>query len=105
MSRDILIRFSQRKVTCLAGGDHYGGDVFEQRAGSRAEGPAAGGLRPALYHQPPCARIIVEMQASYQRHVVERALYYATFAITEQAPRGDWNFRFDRIYSIVINGF
>jgi len=51
------------------------------------------------------ARIIVEMQASYQRHVVERALYYATFAITEQAPRGDWNFRFDRIYSIVIMDF
>jgi len=47
----------------------------------------------------------VEMQASYQRHVVERALYYATFAITEQAPRGDWNFRFDRIYSIVIMDF
>jgi len=45
------------------------------------------------------------MQASYQRHVVERALYYATFAITEQAPRGDWNFRFDRIYSIVIMDF
>jgi predicted transposase/invertase (TIGR01784 family) len=51
------------------------------------------------------ARIIVEMQAGYQRHIVERALFYAARAISEQAPRGEWNYRYDRIYTIVIMDF
>ncbi|MCH8495925.1 MAG: Rpn family recombination-promoting nuclease/putative transposase [Balneolales bacterium] len=51
------------------------------------------------------ARIIVEMQAGYQRYIVERALFYAARAIGEQAPRGEWNYRYDRIYTIVIMDF
>lgn len=51
------------------------------------------------------ARIIVEMQAGYQRHIVERSLYYAARVIGEQAPRGEWDFNYDRIYSIAILDF
>ena len=51
------------------------------------------------------SRIIVEMQAGYQRHIVERALFYAARAISEQAPRGEWNYRYDRMYTIVIMDF
>ena len=51
------------------------------------------------------ARIIVEMQAGYQRYIVERSLFYAARAIGEQAPRGEWNYRYDRIYTIVIMDF
>lgn len=43
--------------------------------------------------------------AGYQRHIVERALLYAARAISEQAPRGEWNYRYDRIYTIVIMDF
>jgi predicted transposase/invertase (TIGR01784 family) len=51
------------------------------------------------------ARIIIEMQAGYQRYIVERSLYYASRVIGEQAPRGEWDFSYDRIYSIVILDF
>jgi len=103
MSRDILIDFLNE---VLAGREATITEVTylnnEQVPGQKDQRRAAFDLHCTT---STGARIIVEMQASYQRHVVERALYYATFAITEQAPRGDWNFRFDRIYSIVIMDF
>jgi len=103
VSRDILIDFLNE---VLAGREAPISSVTylnnEQVPGQKDQRRAAFDLHCTT---STGARIIVEMQASYQRHVVERALYYATFAITEQAPRGDWNFRFDRIYSIVIMDF
>jgi predicted transposase/invertase (TIGR01784 family) len=45
------------------------------------------------------------MQAGYQRHIVERSLYYAALIIGDQAPRGDWDFSIDKVYSISILDF
>lgn len=51
------------------------------------------------------SRIIIEMQAGYQRHIVERSLYYAALLIGDQAPRGEWDFSIDKVYSISILDF
>ena len=50
-------------------------------------------------------RIIVEMQVSYQKYMVERSLYYATFPIRDQAPKGSWDFSYSRVYVISILDF
>jgi predicted transposase/invertase (TIGR01784 family) len=51
------------------------------------------------------SRIIIEMQAGYQRHIVERSLYYAALIIGDQAPCGEWDFSIDKVYSISILDF
>lgn len=50
-------------------------------------------------------KFIVELQKAKQAHFQDRSLYYATFAIQEQALRGDWNFRLQPVYSISIMDF
>ena len=40
---------------------------------------------------------IVEMQKSKISHFVDRTLYYGTFPIQKQAPRGKWNFKLKRV--------
>lgn len=51
-------------------------------------------------------KFIVELQKSKQKFFKDRALYYATFPIQEQAGRGDtWNFRLKPIYTIAILDF
>ena len=38
-------------------------------------------------------KFIVEMQNAYQTYFKDRSLFYSTFPIREQAPKGsDWNF-------------
>jgi predicted transposase/invertase (TIGR01784 family) len=42
-------------------------------------------------------RFIVEMQKAAQHYFRDRAVFYTTFAIQEQAQKGDWNFQLDSV--------
>lgn len=50
-------------------------------------------------------KFIVELQKSKQNFFKDRALYYSTFPIREQAKRNDWNFELKAIYTIGILDF
>ncbi len=51
-------------------------------------------------------KFIVEMQNAYQRHFKDRSLFYSTFPIREQAPKGaDWNFELDHVYTVALLNF
>lgn len=48
-------------------------------------------------------KFIVEMQNAYQTYFKDRSLYYATFPIREQAPKGeDWNFKLEHVYVVAL---
>ncbi len=48
---------------------------------------------------------IVEMQKAKLKFFKDRALFYSTFPIKEQAQKGDWNFKLLPIYYIAILDF
>ena len=51
-------------------------------------------------------KFIVEMQNAYQAYFKDRALFYSTFPIREQAPKGsDWNFKLNYVYTIALLNF
>ena len=50
-------------------------------------------------------RFIVELQKAKQKYFKERSLYYATFALQEQAVAGEWTFELNAVYSISIMDF
>ena len=48
---------------------------------------------------------LVEMQKGEQQFFKDRSIYYSTFAIREQAPRGEWNYELKGVYTIGILNF
>ena len=51
-------------------------------------------------------KFIVEMQNAYQAHFKDRSLFYSTFPIREQAPKGnDRDFKLNHIYTIALLNF
>ena len=50
-------------------------------------------------------KFIVELQKSKQNFFKDRALYYSTFPIREQAERGEWNFKLKAVYTVAILDF
>jgi predicted transposase/invertase (TIGR01784 family) len=51
-------------------------------------------------------RIIVEMQKGRQRYFADRALFYVSYPIRGQAPRGeDWDYRLNPVYMLSILDF
>ncbi len=50
-------------------------------------------------------KFIVEMQKAEQDYFKDRSIFYATFPIREQAPRGDWDFRLKNVYTVGILNF
>ncbi len=52
------------------------------------------------------SRFIVEMQKAEQAYFKDRSIYYSTFAIREQAPKGQkWDYRLDNIYTVGVLNF
>ncbi|MBF0196062.1 MAG: PD-(D/E)XK nuclease family transposase [Planctomycetes bacterium] len=51
------------------------------------------------------SHIIVELQKAKQQFFKDRALFYSTFPIQEQAQKGEWNFKLSNIYTIAILDF
>ena len=51
-------------------------------------------------------KFIVEMQNAYQKYFKDRSLFYSTFPIREQAPKGnEWDFKLNHIYTIALLNF
>ncbi|MDX2303725.1 MAG: Rpn family recombination-promoting nuclease/putative transposase [Microscillaceae bacterium] len=50
-------------------------------------------------------RFIVELQKAKQKFFKDRSLYYSTFAIQEQAEKGEWNYQLQGVYTISIMDF
>ena len=51
-------------------------------------------------------KFIVEMQNAYQEFFKDRALFYSTFPIREQAKKGsDWDFNLTNIYTVALLNF
>jgi predicted transposase/invertase (TIGR01784 family) len=50
-------------------------------------------------------RFIIELQKVKQRYFKDRSLYYATFAIQEQAKQGEWDYQLSTVYTIGILDF
>ena len=50
-------------------------------------------------------KFIVEIQKTKQKFFKDRALYYSTFPIVEQAIPGDWSFELKSIYTVAILNF
>ena len=50
-------------------------------------------------------KILVEMQRGEQQFFKDRSVYYATFPIREQAPRGEWDYELKGVYIIGILNF
>ena len=48
---------------------------------------------------------LVEMQKGEQQYFKDRSIYYSSFAIREQAPRGYWDYELKEIYTIGILNF
>jgi predicted transposase/invertase (TIGR01784 family) len=50
-------------------------------------------------------KFIVELQKAKQKYFKDRSLYYSTFAIQEQAQKGEWDYRLQGIYTISVMDF
>jgi len=51
-------------------------------------------------------KFIVEMQNAYQTYFKDRSLFYSTFPIREQAPKGkDWDFKLNYVYTVALLNF
>ncbi len=50
-------------------------------------------------------KFLIEMQKAEQSYFIDRSIYYSTFPIQEQAPKGKWNFELKRVYTIGILNF
>ena len=52
------------------------------------------------------SRFIVEMQKREQEYFKDRTLFYSTYALREQAPKGkDWNYRLEDVYTVALLNF
>jgi len=51
------------------------------------------------------SRFIVELQKTKQKYFKDRAIYYSTFPIREQAKRAEWNYQLEPVYTIAILDF
>ena len=50
-------------------------------------------------------KFIVELQKAKQKFFKDRSIYYSTFAIQEQALKGDWDYKLNAVYTISIMDF
>ena len=50
-------------------------------------------------------KFIVEMQKAKHNYFKDRSIYYASFPIQDQAPKGDWNYKLAPVYTIGILDF
>lgn len=48
-------------------------------------------------------KFIVEMQNASQKYLKDRTVYYSTFPIREQAPKGDaWDYKLNPVYTVAL---
>ena len=102
MNKDLLISFLNalfnghevvRNVTYL-NGEHFGDSYRDRKA-----------IFDVYCENEQGEKFIVEMQKAEQDYFKDRSVYYATFPIREQAPRGDWDFQLTAVYTVGILNF
>lgn len=102
MNKDLLISFLNalfsgheviRDVTYL-NGEHFGDSYVNRKA-----------IFDVYCENEQGEKFIVEMQKAEQDYFKDRSIFYATFPIREQAPRGDWDFRLKSVYTVGILNF
>ena len=102
MNKDLLISFLNalfnghevvRDVTYL-NGEHFGDSVLDRKA-----------IFDVYCENEQGEKFIVEMQKAEQNYFKDRSIYYATFPIREQAPRGEWDFQLKGVYTVGILNF
>ena len=103
VNKDLLISF----LNALIGGSHTIVDLEYLNSEHLGDGY---GDRRAIFDvycmTDDGSRIIVEMQKAEQTHIKDRSLFYATFPIREQAPKGrQWDYELDNVYTIGVLNF
>ena len=103
MNKDLLISFlnalfnnSEREIKDVRylNGENLGDGYGDRRAVFDVYCMAADG-----------SRFIVEMQKAEQAYFKDRSIYYSTFAIREQAPKGEWDYHLEDVYTVGILNF
>ena len=51
------------------------------------------------------SRFIVEMQKAEQEYFKDRSIYYSTYPIREQAPKGKWDYHLEDVYTVGVLNF
>lgn len=102
LNKDLLISFlnalfkGKPEITDLTylNSEHLGEGIYDRKAVFDVYCQLADG-----------SRIIVEMQKTEQQYFKDRSIYYSTYPIREQAPKGKWNYRLDDVYTVGILNF
>lgn len=102
LNKDLLISFlnalfsGKPEITDLTylNSEHLGEGIYDRKAVFDVYCQLADG-----------SRIIVEMQKTEQQYFKDRSIYYSTYPIREQAPKGPWNYRLDDVYTVGILNF
>lgn len=50
-------------------------------------------------------KLIVEMQKAEQEYFKDRSIFYSTYPIREQAPKGKWDYHLEDVYTVGILNF
>ncbi|MEP7336851.1 MAG: Rpn family recombination-promoting nuclease/putative transposase [Acidobacteriota bacterium] len=101
-NKDLLIDFlnqllppeHQIQELTYAASEQMGRNEFDRRA-----------VFDLFCTSPSGERFIVEMQRAKQNYFKDRSVFYTTFPIQEQAPRGDWNYQLAPVYLVGILDF
>ena len=103
LNKDLLISFLnallnvEQEITDLTylNGEHLGDGYGDRRAVFDVYCQLADGKK-----------FIVEMQKAEQAYFKDRSIYYSTFPIREQAPKGGtWDYHLENVYTIGILNF
>ena len=103
LNKDLLISFlnallnGEQEITDLTylNGEHLGDGYGDRRAVFDVYCQLADGKK-----------FIVEMQKAEQAYFKDRSIYYSTFPIREQAPKGGtWDYHLENVYTIGILNF
>jgi predicted transposase/invertase (TIGR01784 family) len=102
LNKDLLISFlnallnGEQEITDLTylNGEHLGDGYGDRRAVFDVYCQLADGKK-----------FIVEMQKAEQAYFKDRSIYYSTFPIREQAPKGTWDYHLENVYTIGILNF
>ena len=102
LNKDLLISFlnalfkDKLEITGLTylNNEHLGEGLTDRKA-----------VFDVYCHLSDGSRIIVEMQKAEQQYFKDRSIYYSTYPIREQAPKGKWDYRLEDVYTVGILNF
>lgn len=102
-NKDLLINFlnslfgGEQVITDVTylNGEHLGDTYTERKA-----------IFDVYCENEKGEKFIVEMQNAFQKFFKDRSLFYSTFPIREQAPKGSaWDFKLEHVYVVALLNF